>query len=234
MSLLTYYLVSDNYRAILTRKRSGMDYAKGQTTERDQETRRSILKAAQKLFLAKGYKGVSMKDLAEQVHVTSAALYYHFPEGKLEIFTNMILMLSEEMHSSTVQVIAQVTSLEERLICLAEHQMTTVEQFNSSYSELQRDIERFCTDEHKRSILTQHGARFQYLISEIFQSGIDEGEISSAVPAPILATIFQGGYISLQLSRTFIQHDPDTFDTKAYARMLVNVLLNGMRQSKAR
>ena len=41
----------------------------------DQETRRKILTKAAELFLAKGYKGVSMKEIAEAVEVTSAALY---------------------------------------------------------------------------------------------------------------------------------------------------------------
>src|SRR5947207_10621500 len=56
----------------------------------DQETRRQILTKAAELFLAKGYKGVSMKMLAQAVEVTAAALYYHFPEGKEELFTVMI------------------------------------------------------------------------------------------------------------------------------------------------
>ena len=56
----------------------------------DQETRRQILTNAAELFLAKGYKGVSMKELAQAVQVTSAALYYHFPKGKEDLFTKMI------------------------------------------------------------------------------------------------------------------------------------------------
>ena len=56
----------------------------------DQETQRQVLTKAADLFLAKGYKGVSMKEIAEAVQVTSAALYYHFPQGKEDLFTKMI------------------------------------------------------------------------------------------------------------------------------------------------
>src|SRR6476646_7317957 len=56
----------------------------------DQETRRQILTKAAELFLTKGYRGVSMKELAQAVEVTSAALYYHFPKGKEDLFTTMI------------------------------------------------------------------------------------------------------------------------------------------------
>ncbi len=65
----------------------------------DRETRLQILAVAQQLFLAKGYKGVSMKDVAEQVQVTSAALYYHFPSGKQDLFFSVIQrMLQEKNH----------------------------------------------------------------------------------------------------------------------------------------
>jgi hypothetical protein len=40
----------------------------------DHETWRQVLTAAKDLFLAKGYKGVSMKEIASAVQVTPAAL----------------------------------------------------------------------------------------------------------------------------------------------------------------
>ena len=51
------------------------------TAAGDHETRRQVLEAAQQLFLAKGYKGVSMKEVAEVVQVTSAALLASMYEG---------------------------------------------------------------------------------------------------------------------------------------------------------
>src|SRR5947209_8390097 len=59
----------------------------------DQETRRQILTVAKDLFFAKGYKGVSMREIADAVQVTQAGLYYHFPKGKEELFTKMIQIL---------------------------------------------------------------------------------------------------------------------------------------------
>jgi AcrR family transcriptional regulator len=62
----------------------------------DRETRQQILEVARELFLSRGYKGVSMKDVAEEIQVTSAALYYHFPGGKQELFFNMIQTMLED------------------------------------------------------------------------------------------------------------------------------------------
>ena len=41
-------------------------------------TRQRILDAATDLFIEKGYEGTSLREIAERVGVTKAALYYHF------------------------------------------------------------------------------------------------------------------------------------------------------------
>lgn len=41
-------------------------------------TKQTILKTAGRLFSQRGYYGVSMQDIADEVHITKAALYYHF------------------------------------------------------------------------------------------------------------------------------------------------------------
>ena len=42
-------------------------------------TRDRILKAALELFSARGYEGTSIRDIAEQMEMTKAAVFYHFP-----------------------------------------------------------------------------------------------------------------------------------------------------------
>jgi len=49
-------------------------------------TRERILDAALSLFAEKGYDATSMREIAEQLHITKAALYYHF-DSKADIFS---------------------------------------------------------------------------------------------------------------------------------------------------
>lgn len=42
------------------------------------DTRNKILKTAGELFSQRGYFGVSMQDIADELNITKAALYYHF------------------------------------------------------------------------------------------------------------------------------------------------------------
>jgi AcrR family transcriptional regulator len=55
-------------------------------------TRERILDAALDLFLAQGYDGTSLRQIAEQLGVTKAALYYHF-ESKEDILMALHMRL---------------------------------------------------------------------------------------------------------------------------------------------
>jgi AcrR family transcriptional regulator len=43
------------------------------------DTRRRVLETALALFTERGYGGTSLRDIAAQLDITKAALYYHFP-----------------------------------------------------------------------------------------------------------------------------------------------------------
>src|SRR5438067_2101135 len=86
----------------------------------DQETWRQILTVAKDLFFAKGYKGVSMREIANAVDVTQAALYYYFPKGKEELFTKMIqILFVDEGVARISQGLLTMSSLRERLNVLS-------------------------------------------------------------------------------------------------------------------
>jgi AcrR family transcriptional regulator len=55
------------------------------TKERAVSTRQRLLEAAERLFLEKGYGGVSVRDLTEAAGVNVAAINYHF-NGKKNLF----------------------------------------------------------------------------------------------------------------------------------------------------
>jgi AcrR family transcriptional regulator len=52
-------------------------------------TRERILEAARELFAERGYAGTSIRDIAERLDMTKAALYYHFP-GKQDVLAALV------------------------------------------------------------------------------------------------------------------------------------------------
>jgi AcrR family transcriptional regulator len=65
-----------------------------------------LLKAAQ-LFNERGYTAVTLKDIAEALGVKQAALYYHFPKGKEQLFVEVIVRTYQQHGRGIQQVISQ-------------------------------------------------------------------------------------------------------------------------------
>lgn len=49
-----------------------------------------IVKVASELFLEQGYESTSVRQIADEVGVTEAALYYHFKDGKRELLQAVV------------------------------------------------------------------------------------------------------------------------------------------------
>jgi len=77
-----------------------------------------ILREALKLFGARGYSDVSMRDVASAAGVTKAALYYHFAD-KQDLFTTVSLRQIEAILAALDKVAAAGGTLEDRLTRLA-------------------------------------------------------------------------------------------------------------------
>lgn len=201
----------------------------GKQEERDQETQRRILTAAEHLFLSKGFKGVSMKDIADEVQVTTAALYYHFPEGKQDLFLSVVQQVAANWRESAFRAVAHIEDLRERLTMYAQHNLTLP---NGFYT-LIRDVEEFCNDKsRKRDLIRQNNTEMLERIAMIFQHAIDAGEIKKKVPATLLAHMYTGMIFGTQFSlRRGTLNDVDQSDIHEMATMMVDSLLDGIKNS---
>src|SRR5260370_12881463 len=123
----------------------------------DQGTWQQILTAAKALFFAKGYKGVSMKEIADAVQVMPSALYYHFPKGKEELFTKMIQTLFvDEGVAGIDQALGTTQGLRERLTLLTSSLLSLP--IDDQFTMLLRDATEYIKDpENQQIILSLRG-----------------------------------------------------------------------------
>jgi AcrR family transcriptional regulator len=204
----------------------------GKHMERDQETRRRILTVAERLFLAKGFKGVSMKDIADKVDVTTAALYYHFPEGKQELFLSMIQQAIEDWGEQAFHEVNQVKGLRQQLLVLTQH---TLSRHLNNFFALSRDVEEFCRDNsRKRELMISHRKGQLQRVTALFQQAIDSGEITQEIPANLLALMYEGMTMGVQFGRHFFAADIEQRDTQELATMVVQSFLDGITNQAKR
>jgi AcrR family transcriptional regulator len=153
--------------------------------------RRRILVEAADLFLARGYKGVSMKMLAEAVDVTAAALYYHFPEGKEGLFTVMVqTVFVDEGVGAVDEALAEARGVRDRMTVLTSALLALP--LDERLSVLLRDAREHLKDpEHQRVILSLlEGIRRR--VTDLFHEAQDAGEIRPDLPVGVLVSVYTG------------------------------------------
>ena len=73
------------------------------------ETREKLLKAAGRLFLQKGYRATSIREINRSVNLADGLLYHYFPGGKKEIF----LKVYEDSMSKTLKSFRETRNIED-------------------------------------------------------------------------------------------------------------------------
>ena len=194
----------------------------------DFETRQRIIRAAKPLFMTKGYKGVSMKDVAEGVQVTAAALYYHFPTGKEDLFIEIVKAMFDEW-ANGVEGAVKDGPVREQLKALTYYALTRPYE---GFHLLMHDVNVQIKDETRhREIWEYYGRTYVQHIVTIFQRAIDRGEISQQIPAHIMATLFQGMTISLLQNPRLAASRNNPVEAERLAHTVVSVLLDGVGQA---
>lgn len=163
----------------------------GPSSHLDQETWRQILTVAKDLFFAKGYKGVSMREIAEAVQVTQAGLYYHFPKGKEELFTKMIqILFVDEGVAGIGQTLGTMCGLRERLNVLTASLLTLP--IDDQFTMLLRDAREYIKDPENQRIILSLRDRIKQQVTGLFQTARDAGEIRTDLPVEALVSLYMG------------------------------------------
>ena len=163
----------------------------GPASPLDQGTWQQILTAAKALFFAKGYKGVSMKEIADAVQVMPSALYYHFPKGKEDLFTKMIQTLFvEEGVAGIGQVLETTHDLRERLNLLTASLLKLP--IDEQFSMMLRDAKEHIKDPENQRIILSLRDRIKQQVMGIFQAARDAGEIRTDIPVTVLVSLYMG------------------------------------------
>src|SRR5213080_5091617 len=132
-----------------------------------------------------------MKAIADLVQVTPAALYYHFPKGKEDLFTKMIQTLFvEEGVASIDQVLGTTHDLRERLNLLTTSLLTLP--IDEHFTMLLRDAKEHITDPENQRIILSLRDRIKQQVMDIFQAARDAGEIRTDIPVNVLVNLYMG------------------------------------------
>ncbi|MBU2252071.1 MAG: TetR/AcrR family transcriptional regulator, partial [Proteobacteria bacterium] len=88
--------------------------------KRERENRKNaILKAARKLFFEKGFRQVTVENIARKAEFSKGSIYLYF-NSKEEIYSQILLNDIDKFHDSVADILQGPSSASEALIRVAE------------------------------------------------------------------------------------------------------------------
>jgi AcrR family transcriptional regulator len=134
-----------------------------------------ILASAQRLFMAQGFRAVSMRQIAEQVGLTKAALYYHF-QDKEELFVAIVERYLQRIAEVMDQAAAQGTTARARLTAIVHAILTQPVEERAILRLASQELSNISPEARGRFLVLYH-EKFIGRLAALIETGVAAGEL---------------------------------------------------------
>jgi len=145
-----------------------------------------IINVASRLFNEKGYKTVSMRDIATAMDIKAASLYNHI-NGKQEILSEIILKVAEEFTTGMENVVGENSSAIEKVEKVIEMHIDITVNYSEALAALNNDWMHL--EKADLSAFVKMREDYEENFRKIIKQGIEAGEIKPNHPEVILFSI---------------------------------------------
>ncbi|TKK70752.1 TetR/AcrR family transcriptional regulator [Ilyomonas limi] len=191
-------------------------------TNKDISRKDVIVQAAANLFLEKGYKAASMRDLAERVGVEAASLYNHI-RSKTELLHDICFAVANRYWEHMSQVESTESPIINKIEALLRFQ---INQMIYNYAEVHvSDREwRHLAEPYLSNFQTQRRS-YRKRFAAIIEKGIEQGQIKNIdAPTAVLIMLHAiSGIESWHRSRQKINDE-------ALEENMITIMLDGLRK----
>lgn len=179
-----------------------------------------ILDEAERLFRTRGYHCVTMRDIASEVGIRQASLYYHFP-SKEELFVAVTERMFEIHRTGLQQVIHNESDLRSQLHAAA---FWFLSQPPIHFLSMVHTDMPLLGEENVNKL----SAGFQQCVFEqirqVFAQAQERGEIRNTRPE-----ILAGLFLSFIESIPYVTTRPGTEESEVIVNEVISVLLDGLK-----
>uniref|UniRef100_B8HZ78 Transcriptional regulator, TetR family n=1 Tax=Cyanothece sp. (strain PCC 7425 / ATCC 29141) TaxID=395961 RepID=B8HZ78_CYAP4 len=186
------------------------------------DSREQLLQLAEALFGERGYTAVTLRDIADAFKVRQAALYYHFPGGKEELFVEVIKRsLMRHLHGLNRAISQAEPNLSSQLNQMADWLLA---QPPLDMTRLARSDLPALSLDHAQTLMALGEISLVQPIQQVLTEAYERGEIR-LVDSKLMATMF--------LSLVDTAHDMHRYKNipkQVLAKDMIDILLDGMRR----
>ncbi|GCE05026.1 TetR/AcrR family transcriptional regulator [Dictyobacter aurantiacus] len=206
------------------------------TREESEETRQTILRTAEQLFMEYGYRAVSTRQIADACGLTQPALYHYFAD-KQTLYVEVIKENTGKTQSAMERIVRRNEGIAERLRLIVRYLYNTTQH---DISQMLHDIQHEL-DPQMRELLNQLFITGLIApLASIFEEGIQTGFLRHPSMGGLDAT--NAAYLFMSMLPRFLSRPPLTVPEHGpshasrhglkieQAEMLVQVLLYGLAE----
>lgn len=168
--------------------------------EKSVQKRKYILDTARKVFMEKGFKRVTMKDIVEACDISRGGLYLYF-NGTEEIFLEVLRMESEEMDDVFSDNIKEDSTVTDILRLFLEEQKKELLRKKDTLTQATYEFYFENKLTKKDNILKKQFDSAIIIIQKLIEAGIENGEFYCVDPegaARNIMLVLEGLKISAQ------------------------------------
>lgn len=187
------------------------------------DSRQRLLDTAQALFHERGYRAVTMQDIARSLGIRQASLYYHVPDGKEQLFVE-VARRSFEQHRAGLQAALDQAGddLESQLRGAAT--WFSAQPSMNLLGMMHADMPALSAANHRALNGLAAYCLFEP-IAAVFAEAIARGEIRSMAPE-----LLAGSFLALMDGVSYSsEHQPGTPPRRVMAEGIISLILDGLR-----
>ncbi|MBA3869343.1 MAG: TetR/AcrR family transcriptional regulator [Anaerolineae bacterium] len=185
-------------------------------------SRARVLDAAEKLFMERGYASVTMRDIADVLGVKQAALYYHAPNGKEQLYREVVARHMAHQREGLEKVIAAAApELEAQLGAITDW---LVEQAPVDLMRMVRSDAVQISDTYAEELIQQVDQAMMQPIIKVLRAAQARGEVRRIIPEMVVGML-------LALTNWAVYFDSTSrfsVSSKVMMRQVIDLMLNGI------
>ena len=185
------------------------------------DLREEILLAAKHLFIEQGYHGLSMRQIAEAVAVSKAAIYYHFRD-KEELFLAILEIYLDEIEAILDLVQAEGTTCRQQISALVEAILSQPAEQRAVIRLASQEMSQLNAEARQAFNKTYH-KKFIDKIQAILKAGVESGELK-----PIDTGVATWTLLGMMYPYFYPAHSYDVPSPSDVAEQLLEIYLDGV------
>lgn len=192
-----------------------------------EETRRTILRTAQQLFMEYGYRAVTTRQIADACGLTQPALYHYFSD-KQDLYVAVMQQDMAKTHAALQRIARRNESVEQRLRGVVRYLLSTTQH---DLGMIMHDIRQELSVQSQHLLYDAFQAGMIAPIASIFEEGIQEGLLRDAAHGGVDALTATSLFMSMLSS--FLAHSEHAevsvrVNEVERAEVIVQILFHGI------